>query len=161
MNIFKHKKPQHSTRHFAVCGILEIDGKILFVRHTYGTAKGRILLPGGYVKEKELPTKAVERKFFEETSVVCRAGEIYSVQFKPEEWCIVFTLSYVSGEPKSDGYENSEVLLLTVDEALARDDITNMSREILGAYKENKKGLARGDYIAKAYTAEDYVIFGV
>ena len=98
MNIFKHKKPQHSTRHFAVCGILEIDGKILFVRHTYGTAKDRILLPGGYVKEKELPTRAVEREFFEETSVVCRAGEIYSVQFKPEEWCIVFTLDYVSGE---------------------------------------------------------------
>lgn len=161
MKLFKHKRHQQSTRHFAVCGILEIDGKILFVRHTYGTAKDRILLPGGYVKEKELPTKAVEREFFEETSVVCKAGEIFSVQFKPEEWCIVFTLSYVSGEPKSDGYENSEVLLLTVDEALARDDITNMSREILGAYKENKKGLARGDYIAKAYTAEDYVIFGV
>lgn len=161
MNIFKHKKPQHSTRHFAVCGILEIDGKILFVRHTYGTAKDRILIPGGYVKEKELPTKAVEREFFEETSVVCKAGEIYSVQFKPEEWCIVFTLEFVSGEPKSDGYENSEVLLLTVDEALARDDITNMSREILKAYKENKKGLAKSDYVAKSYTTEDYVLFGV
>ena len=35
-------------RHFAVCGIVEIGGKILLVRHTYGTAKGRILVPGGY-----------------------------------------------------------------------------------------------------------------
>ncbi len=161
MGIFKHKKAQHSTRHFAVCGILEIDGKILFVRHTYGTAKDRILIPGGYVKEKELPTKAVEREFFEETSVVCRAGEIYSVQFKPEEWCIVFTLDYVSGEPRSDGYENSEVLLLTVDEALARDDITNMSREILKAYIKNFPRLDKSDYIAKTSNKDNYVIFGV
>ena len=161
MKLLKRKKPQHSTRHFAVCGILEIDGKILFVRHTYGAAKDKILSPGGYVKEKELPTKAVEREFFEETSVVCKARDIYSVQFKSEEWCIVFTLDYVSGEPKSDGYENSEVLLLTADEALARDDITNMSREILKSYKENKKGLAKSDYVAKSCTAENYVLFGV
>jgi len=32
-------------RHFAVCGIVEMGGKILLVRHTYGTAKGRILVP--------------------------------------------------------------------------------------------------------------------
>ncbi len=55
-----------SNRYYAVCGILEIDGKILFVRHTYGQAKNRILIPGGYVKEDELPTQAVKREFFEE-----------------------------------------------------------------------------------------------
>lgn len=43
-------------RHFAVCGIVEIGGKILLVRHTYGTAKGRILVPGGYVREGECLT---------------------------------------------------------------------------------------------------------
>ncbi len=32
-----------------VCGIVEIDSKVLLVRHTYGTAKNRILCPGGYV----------------------------------------------------------------------------------------------------------------
>ena len=65
MSLFKKPKKEVSTRHFAVCGILEIDGKILFVRHTYGAAKDKILIPGGYVKEKELPTKAVEREFYE------------------------------------------------------------------------------------------------
>ena len=42
---------------FTVCGIVEIDGKVLLVRHTYGSAKNRILCPGGYVEEGELPTE--------------------------------------------------------------------------------------------------------
>lgn len=157
MTLFKKK----NNKNFAVCGIVEIKNKILLVRHTYGTAKDRILLPGGYVKENELPTTAIEREIFEETNVVCKAKELYSMQFKSEQWCAVFTMGYISGEPKSDGYENSEVLLLVVDEALARDDLTNMSREILKAYKENKNALKKSDYIAKSCTENDYAIFGV
>ncbi len=34
-----------------------------------------------------------------------------AMQFKAEQWCAVFIMDYVSGIPKSDGYENSEVLL--------------------------------------------------
>ena len=161
MKLFKKDKKPQSTRHFAVCGILEIDGRILFVRHTYGAAKDRILLPGGYVKENELPVKAVEREIFEETGVLCRTKDLYSVQFKADQWCVIFTAEYISGQPQSDGYENSEVLLLTVQEALDRDDITNMSREILKAYKNNKTGLVKSDYIAGSCTENDYAIFGV
>ena len=161
MKLFKNNKTEQNNKHFAVCGIVEIEDKILLVRHTYDTAKDRILLPGGYVKEGEIPTTAVEREILEETGVVCKAKELYSMQFKAEQWCAVFTMDYVSGEPKSDGYENSEVLLLTVDEALSRDDLTNMSREILKAYKENKMGLSKSDYIANLRTENDYVIFGV
>ena len=83
------------------------------------------------------------------------------MQFKSEQWCAVFKMNYISGEPKSDGYENSEILLLSVDEALLRDDLTNMSREILKSYKDNKNGLKKSDYIANARTENDYVIFGV
>ena len=68
-------------------------------------------------------------------------------------------MDYISGNPASDGYENSEVLLLTVDEALSRDDLTNMSREILNAYKENKTGLKKSEYLAKDRTEGDYAIF--
>ena len=148
-----------NNRFFAVCGIVEIDGKILLVRHTYGTAKDRILLPGGYVKENELPTLAISREISEETGVVCKAKELYSMQFKSEQWCAVFTMEYLSGKPESDGYENSEVLLLTVEEAIARDDLTNMSREILNNYKENKNGLIKSNYLAKDRTESDYAIF--
>lgn len=160
MSLFKKQKTENN-RNFAVCGIVEIDNKVLLVRHTYGTAKDRLLLPGGYVKENELPTNAIEREIFEETGVYCVANELYSMQFKPEQWCAVFTMDYISGDPKSDGYENSEVLLLGVEAALSRDDLTNMSREILKAFKGKKNGLPKSDYIAKACTEDNYAIFGV
>ena len=161
MSIFNKKRTEQNTPHFAVCGIVEIDDKVLFVRHTYGVAKDRILLPGGYVKENELPTFAIEREIFEETSVYCKAKDLFSMQFKSEQWCAVFTMEYKSGTPISDGYENSEILLLRIDEALEHDDLTNMSREILKAYKNNINGLAKSDYLAKGRTDKDYVIFGV
>lgn len=161
MSLFKKIKVEKNNKYFAVCGIVEIENKVLLVRHTYGTAKDRILLPGGYVKENELPTTAIEREILEETIVLCKVKELYAMQFKSEQWCAVFTIDYISGEPKSDGYENSEILLLSVDEALARDDLTNMSREIIKAYKENKNGIPRSDYIAKSCTANDYAIFCV
>ena len=109
-------------RHFAVCGIVEIGGKILLVRHTYGTAKGRILVPGGYVREGEMPDRAVEREIYEETGVVCKARSLAALEMRPERWCTVFIMEHISGEPRSDGYENSEVLLLTAAEAAARPD---------------------------------------
>lgn len=161
MSIFNKKKTENNTPHFAVCGIVKIDGKVLLVRHTYGVAKDRILLPGGYVKADELPTFAIEREIFEETSVVCKVNDLFSMQFKSEQWCAVFTMDYKSGLPSSDGYENSEILLLTIEEALEREDLTNMSKEILKAYKNNKTGLVKSNYLAKSRTDKDYVIFGV
>ena len=151
MSLFK-KKENKNTPHFAVCGIVEINNKILLVRHTYGVAKDRILLPGGYVKENELPTFAIEREIFEETGADCKAKDLFSVQFKNEQWCAVFTMEHKCGNPVSDGYENSEILLLNIDDALERKDLTNMSKEILKAYKNNKNGLTKSDYLAKNRT---------
>ncbi len=150
-----------NNKYYTVCGIVEIDGKVLLVRHTYGTAKDRILLPGGYVMENELPTVAVEREILEETGIVAKAKSIIAMQFKPDQWCAVFETEYVSGTPKSDGYENNEVLLLTAEEAIIREDITNMSREILKAYIEKHSSLEKSDYIAKTSNKDNYVIFGV
>ena len=151
-----------NNKYFTVCSIVEIGGKILLVRHTYGTAKGRILLPGGYVRENELPARAAEREILEETGAVVKADSVFAVQFKPEQWCIVFTADYISGEPVSDGYENSEVLLLSADEAVMRNDITNMSREILKAYIVGKGNvLSKSGYVAANSDADSYEIYGV
>ena len=151
-----------NNKYFTVCGIVEINGKILLVRHTYGTAEGRILVPGGYVEEGELPSKAIEREVFEETGVSAKTKAVFSVQFKPEQWCVVFTLEYVSGEPQSDGYENNEVLLISAEEAAERDDITNMSREILRAYIADKANvLGKSSYVPRSTTADKYEIYGV
>ncbi len=151
-----------SNRFYAVCGIVEIDGKILFVRHTYGSAKDRILLPGGYVKENELPTAAIEREFFEETGVKTTAKSVIAIEFKSNQWCVIFTLDYVSGTPHSDHYENSEVLLLSAEEAINREDITNLSRKILISYKDkNYLCLNKSDYIAKSADKNSYALFGM
>ena len=151
-----------NNRNFTVCGIVEIDGKILLVRHTYGTAKDRILVPGGYVEDGEIPSKAVEREVLEETGVTAGANAVFAAQFKTEQWCIVFTMEYISGEPRSDGYENSEVLLLPAEEAVKREDITNMSRKILQAYIADRSNvLGKSDYLSKSGTPETYEIYGV
>lgn len=150
-----------NNKFYTVCGITEIDGKILLVRHTYGSAKDRILLPGGYVLENELPTVAAEREIFEETGVKTSAKSLIAMQFKPEQWCAVFVMEYVSGTPKSDGYENSEVLLITSEEAVKRADLTNMSREILTAYSNSHSELSRSGYVPASASKANYVIFGV
>ncbi len=150
-----------NNKYYTVCGIVEIDGKVLLVRHTYGNAKDRILLPGGFVHENELPTVAVEREILEETGVTAKAKSIIAMQFKPEQWCVVFVMDYVSGTPKSDGFENSEVVLLTLEEAIKRDDITNMSREILKAYISQHSELPRSGYVPALANRDNYMIFGV
>lgn len=146
--------------YFTVCGLLLISGKVLLVRHTYGTAKDRILLPGGYVQEGELPTAAVEREIFEETGVCAHADSLLAMQFKDDQWCAVFLMDYIEGTPRSDGHENSEVLLLPPEEAVARPDITNMSRAILKAWlKDGGEGLMMSDYIPASSDAAHYVLF--
>jgi len=145
---------------FTVCGIVEIDGKVLLVRHTYGSAKNRILCPGGYVEEGELPTRAIEREFFEETGIIVKAKSLLSMQFKSNQWCAVFVCEYISGTPKSDNYENSEVLLLSPEEAILREDITNMSRELLKIYLSPQSCLPQNAYIPLSSTELDYVLFG-
>ena len=145
---------------FTVCGIVEIEGKVLLVRHTYGSAKNRILCPGGYVEENELPTRAIEREFLEETGIVVKTKSLLSMQFKSNQWCAVFVLDYISGEPKSDNYENSEILLLDPKEAINREDITNMSRELLRIYVNEHALLQKNKYIPKSSTEADYVLFG-
>ena len=145
--------------YFTVCGIVEIDGKVLLVRHTYGNAKDRVLLPGGYVKQGELPTVAIEREIAEETGVIAKAIAIKSVQCKPDQWCLVFIMEYISGTPRSDNHENSEVLLIPEEEAVKRRDITNMSREVLRRYSDTE--LQKSYYVPASTDAEHYVLFGM
>ncbi len=149
-----------NNKYYTVCGIVEIKGKVLLVRHTYGNAKDRILLPGGFVQENELPTAAAEREILEETGVTAIVKSIIAMQFKPEQWCTVFVMDYISGTPESDGYENNEVLLLTPEEAVKRDDITNMSKEILKAYIRDHSELSKSGYIPASADEDNYVAFG-
>ena len=149
-------------KHFAVSGVVFIEDKVLLVRHTYGMAKGKLLIPGGHVKEKELPTDAIVREISEETKVLTQAESIISVQFKPEQWCIIFKMKYLSGTPEPDLGEINEVMLLTIQDALDRDDITYTTRVILQTIYEGRcNELAASSFCIPNSKPSEYRIFGV
>ena len=151
-----------NNKYYCVSGVVTIDNKILFVRHTYGTAKDKILIPGGFCKEKEMPEKAIEREIFEETGVTSKVNSILSVQFKPEQWCIIFLMDYICGTPHSDNLENNEVLLLSAEEAVKRSDITNLSKRIMQTIINNDfPTLNKSRYISKTSDPDEYMIFAV
>ena len=47
-------------------GVIVIkDSKVLLVKHNYGSANGKYLNPGGFLKDGELPEEAAVREVFE------------------------------------------------------------------------------------------------
>ena len=71
-------------------------------------------------------------------------------------------MDYITGTPKSDNAENSEILLLTAEEAVRREDITNLSREIMKKYISDKRNvLTKSEYIAPSSVDGEYMIFGI
>ena len=117
---------------FASVGVIVLrENKILLVRHTYGSAAGMLLNPGGFIKQDELPTDAVKREVLEETGVIVNPVGMLSIRCAPKNWYMVFLAEYVSGEPKSDGCENSEAIFMDCDELLRRDDATPTVKTLL------------------------------
>ena len=49
---------------FSVGCIVRKENKVLLVRHTYGGANGKLLIPGGFCHENELPEEAAVREIF-------------------------------------------------------------------------------------------------
>ncbi len=121
-----------SDNSFAAVGAIVLrEGKLLLVRHTYGAAAGKLLNPGGMLQEGELPYDAIKREVLEETGVVVNPVGMLSVRCSPKAWYMVFLADYVSGEPRSDGCENSEALFMDYAEVFERADITETAKEML------------------------------
>lgn len=59
---------------FSVGCIVRRKNQVLLVRHTYGRAKGKLLIPGGFCHENELPEEAAVREVFEETSITAEVN---------------------------------------------------------------------------------------
>jgi ADP-ribose pyrophosphatase YjhB (NUDIX family) len=118
--------------YFAGVGAVCIRGdSVLLVRHTYGPAKDRLLIPGGYIKFGETPADAVRREILEETGVTVQARGLIALRCEPSGWYIAFAADYVSGEPHSDGAENSEAAFFNCEDILKRSDVTNTSLELM------------------------------
>lgn len=143
----------------ASCLVIK-DNKVLLVKHTYGAAKGKYLIPGGFSEEYEMPQQTAEREVLEETGITVKANELTAVRFTTQEvWCI-FNATYLSGVPVSDNEENSEAVFMSVTEAFDSDDVVDTTKEILrAAFKSDKPALVKSDFINSRYDCGTWQLF--
>lgn len=134
----------------SVTAVVIRENKVLLARHTYGTGAGKLIIPGGYVNFGEAPQDAVKREYLEETGIQIEPREIIGIRFNVKCWYIAFRADYVSGEPTSDGDENSEVIWMDVMEALQREDVPSLTKHLIQSALSPVPGLSNNpNYITK------------
>ena len=134
------------------------DGKVLLARHTYGSGKGKLIIPGGYLENGELPQDAVKREYLEEVNVVIEPKEIIGIRFNAQCWYVVFYADYISGVAKSDHDENDEVVWMDTDEALERDDVPGLTKEMIKCAMNRDRGFVEIPYVGKN---PPYALYGI
>src|SRR5207247_5902714 len=69
-------------------------------------SKGLWTIPSGYVEPRESVVQTIEREVTEETGIAGRAGPILGVRNQVTETAndtfLIFSMTYVSGEPRPD-----------------------------------------------------------
>lgn len=135
----------------SVTGVVIRENKVLLARHTYGGGKGKLIVPGGYVEQGETPQDALVREYLEETGVTVKPSGIIGIRFNMHDWYIAFRAEYVSGEPVSDHDENSEVLWMDVEEALARQDVPDLTKKLIQSALSTGPGLRLTEYESTSY----------
>lgn len=138
-----HKKTNWEQ---SVTGVIIKDGKVLLARNTYGIGKNMLITPGGYVNYNESPQEALEREVIEETKIKVKALNIIGIRFNMHDWYIAFRAEYISGEPSSDNHENSEVLWLDIADALSRDDVPELTKNLISSAISEQDGLQYKEY---------------
>lgn len=145
----------------SVGGVVLKGNEVLLVRHTYGAGKGRLIIPGGYVKIKETPQDALRREVMEETTVTAEPLKIIGIRFNLKDWYAVFLMDYVSGTPCSDNRENSEALFMDINEAVKAADVPDLTRVILQGVIDNRdKALQNLPFVSREKNGE-YSYYGI
>ncbi len=115
----------------SVAGVLIRDGKVLLARHTYGGGKGKLIIPGGYLNQGEMPAEALMREYMEEVGLQIAVGDLLGIRFNRKDWYAVFKVELVDGAPKADQDEISEVLWLPPEEAFLRADVPDLTKKLI------------------------------
>lgn len=136
----------------SVTGVVIYEGKVLLARHTYGGGAGKLIVPGGYVEYNESPQDALVREYQEETGVTVVPRSIIGIRFNTHDWYVAFKADYISGIPRSDGDENSEVIWVDVEQALSRDDVPDLTKKLIQSAVSDKAGLEKKEYTATKYS---------
>jgi mutator protein MutT len=119
-----------------VGGIVIKENKVLLVRHTYGSFKGKWIIPGGHVEAGENIDDAILREIKEETSIEAEVKNIISVRsiVLPDgssEIYIVFLLDYISGTPTPDNIENDAAEFFDIEKAIRDEKVVYLSRYLI------------------------------
>lgn len=122
----------------ASCIVIKED-KVLMVKHTYGAAAGKYLIPGGFSEDNEMPMQTAAGEVLEETGVTVKVNDLIAVRFTCREVWTIFTAEYVKGEPVSDLCENDEVLFMPIDEALVSEKVVDTTKELIRSVLDAKK----------------------
>ena len=135
----------HTNWSQSVAGVCIRDGKVLLARHTYGNGTGKLIIPGGYLTFGERPEETVVREYMEETGVTVIPGRLLGIRFNEKDWYAVFAVTYVEGEARSDGDENSEVIWMDIDEALKDETVPGLTKVMIECAIKTE-GMVQTDY---------------
>lgn len=144
---------------FSVGCIVRKENQVLLVRHTYGGAKGKLLIPGGFCHENELPEEAAVREVLEETAVTAEVKRMAGIRCDRKTWYMLLEMDYVSGIPTSDMQENSEVFFCEIEEAIMRSDCTEMTKVVLGKIAKDSHGYFYSDMEYKEHKGDNYTLY--
>lgn len=139
--------------------IVRKEDQVLLVRHTYGGANGKLLIPGGFCNVGELPEEAACREVMEEAGVRAKVSGMLGIRCHRENWYMLLVMDYIEGEPKSDNNENSEAVFMDVKQALLHDDVTHMTKVALRAMLDKGAILLISDLEYKETKGEDYELY--
>lgn len=151
---------QNNNLSWGVGGVVLRGNEILLVKHTYGAAKGQLLIPGGHVQHGEMPEAAVVREVLEETGITAEVKNFIGIRFQKKNWYAMFLLDYVSGEPQSDGDENDFVGFMALDEAAHHKDMTKLSRLLVESVIDGVIPVPLHDYYSGENRSE-YMLYGI
>lgn len=144
---------------FSVGCIVRKENQILLVRHTYGGAKGKLLIPGGFCHENELPEEAAVREVLEETGITAAVRRMAGIRCERSSWYILLEMDYIGGVPTSDMCENSEALFCEISEALSRSDCTEMTKVALRKITDDCASCLYSDLEYKKHKGDNYTLY--
>ena len=144
---------------FSVGCIVRKENQVLLVRHTYGGAKGKLLIPGGFCCENELPEEAAVREVFEETGITAEVRRMAGIRCDRKTWYLLLEMDYTDGIPTSDMHENSEVLFCEISEALTRSDCTEMTKVALRKILDDSANYFNSDIEYKEHRGDDCTLY--
>ena len=144
---------------FSVGCIVRRKNQVLLVRHTYGSAMGKLLIPGGFCHENELPEEAAVREVFEETGIMAEVKRMAGIRCDRKTWYLLFEMDYIDGIPTSDMNENNEVFFCEISDALIRNDFTEMTKVSLRKILNDSAEYLYSDLEYKAHKGADYTLY--